>query len=218
MLIPDGRYPAVVVPMECEDGVTRLAQWGLASTGTRQIVIYFAITEGPYAGLRMPWFGSFTEKSFELTLKALRYCGFVGDDLTKLDAQPLDQQVEITVERDDYNPDRPRSKISFINPPGGVAMRLKTPMSEQDIRAWAGKMKKSLQGMAPIKGPKVNRDELPMFSMPQDHDAPPSNGRSAQERDPFAPGGSVPPDDYRGRPDQEAVGPGTYSPDDDLPF
>jgi hypothetical protein len=91
--MPPGYYKA--------RAVERNGQWAhfdTARTGSHHVVVMFEIVRGPYSGRKIPWFGFFTERSWERTLEGLRRCGFQGDDLATLNAQRLDAMVSVKVE------------------------------------------------------------------------------------------------------------------------
>lgn len=88
-----GTYKAVAVPVDV-DGMSTYAQFGMTKGGngkapTKQVAVQFELLEGPAAGARLTWFGYFTEKTWQRTVEALRYCGFKGDDLMDASAQQL---------------------------------------------------------------------------------------------------------------------------------
>lgn len=115
----------------------RSAQLGKAGTGTVQVAVELEVIEGNYAGQHATWFGFFTEKTQERTLESLRLLGWQGDDLS--DLKGIDRNdVKIVVEEETYN-GKTTAKVQWINAPGGMA--LKDPMSADQAKAFAAKMK-----------------------------------------------------------------------------
>jgi hypothetical protein len=73
MAFPDGKYLA--------RGVN--ASLGKTKNGGEQVAVEFELKDGPGVGQRITWFGSFAnDKATEITVKALRNCGWDGDDLS----------------------------------------------------------------------------------------------------------------------------------------
>jgi hypothetical protein len=139
-VIPAGVYPA---------RPTR-HQWGYTEGGKEQVLVEFQITgDTPEAGTSLAWFGYFTDKTWERTLEALRYCGWEGDDLANLGE--LDKDVEIVVEHEDDESGVTRAKVRWVNKPGGGRVQLKKPMSEGELRHFAASMKNRAKNARPTK-------------------------------------------------------------------
>jgi hypothetical protein len=129
-VIPAGVYPA---------RATR-HQWGYTEGGKEQVLIEFQITgDTSETGTLLAWFGYFTDKTWERTLEALRYCGWEGDDLAAIGE--LDKDVEIVVEHEEDESGVVRAKVRWVNRPGGGRVQLKKPMSEGELRHFAASMK-----------------------------------------------------------------------------
>ncbi len=148
-LIPEGTYEAHVIQVKDETDRLVWAQWGKTKTGKHQIYLAFEITqEGQYQGRKLPWYGYFTDRTFDRTLESLTYCGFEGDDLATLTSQKLDKPVEIVVEHEEVSRDDDdasadpilRARIRWINEPGGGS-RLKEPLSEQEVNIVAAQLR-----------------------------------------------------------------------------
>lgn len=142
-LIPEGYFEARAVRVKTDSGEEVWAQWGRASTGTQQVLITFEITdEGDWKGVRLPWFGYFTDASWERTVESLTHCGFQGDDLSALNSQQLDQPVSVKIEHEQSQSDgRLYARVGFVNARGGGGVKLKNPMSANDVRGFAASMK-----------------------------------------------------------------------------
>lgn len=168
-MIDPGTYKAVAI---AED-----VQFGKAKSGTKQVAIPFRVTEGDFAGHVITYFGFFTDKTWKRTLEALRYCGWKGDDLSELG--PLDQEVEIVVEHEEYD-GKTRAKVAWVNRIGSGRVQLQDPMGDDELRQFAAQMRTRAQGVPEAEGP-------------------PANGSSGGGGHPFAPdsdfGGPAPEDD-----------------------
>ena len=100
-------------------------------TGNEQVAIQFEIVEasgaGDEAGDSRTYFGTFTENALEITEKAMRACGWEGDDLREFkraaDAGDLGA-VELVIEEELYKGEW-NTKIRFINAPGGGRFKFK---------------------------------------------------------------------------------------------
>jgi hypothetical protein len=151
MIIDIGRYTA------------RATEWqmGIAETGTEQVAVTFEVVEeGPFSGHTITWFGFFTEKTSERTIKSLFACGWEGDDLTNLTG--LDRnEVEIVVDHDVHKNER-RAKVKWVNRPGAGSFVMKNPMNDAQKKALASKMKGLVlsmrkEGVAPSRAPSQPR-------------------------------------------------------------
>lgn len=101
-------------------------QMGTSKSGTEQIAVSFRIldpqTKEP-TDTTIQWIGNFAnDKSFEITAKALRACGWQGDDLE--DLRGIDSEiVELDVQWDEYDGKR-RLRVKWVNRPGaGVVFK-----------------------------------------------------------------------------------------------
>ena len=151
-IIPEGYYTAVAVHQNGEDG-NLLARFGESGNGTKQVLIYFEVIEGDYAGTRVPWFGFFTTAAWQRTIESLRYCGLKGDDLSTINQQELNQRVTITIEHNEQG-DKVYPRVSWVNRPGGSTIKLKKPMGTNELRGFAAQMKSYLQQVEEVAGEK----------------------------------------------------------------
>lgn len=155
-LTPEGKYTAVVVPVEQEDDGTHKVRWGEAETGTKQCLLYFKIVEGDHTGRVEPWFGYWTPDAWKRSMEALRYCGFTGDDLMDADNQPLDQKVQIVVEHNTPpGKDTAYARVAFVNKTGSGTIKMKKPMSPNDLRTFAAQMKSYANQVPAVEGERV---------------------------------------------------------------
>jgi len=152
-LIPPGYYAAVAVPVQTEDGAV-WAQFGTSQQkGTRQVYVAFAIIDGDHAGRRLGWFGYFTDGAVDRTIESLRLCGLKGDDLANAMFGPLDQEVQVVVEHEEYD-GKVRAKVAWVNAPGGGAFRMANPMKSDELRKFSATMKGKLKGKPEVAGAK----------------------------------------------------------------
>lgn len=197
-IVPKGFYRAVAVP-QVVDGVEFSAQFGDTKDGLPQVVVLFAIIDGPWSGRRLYWFGFFTEKSAKRTIESLRFCGFKGDDLSALLSQKINQEVSITVGHNDWE-GKVTARVDWVNAAGGGgAIKLERPMAKDQLRLFAAKMKMHIKGVAEVAGQAA---EVP---------APGSQPASA----PAEPAGDQEGAPWGGEPQGQRSGP---RPDDDIPF
>jgi hypothetical protein len=115
-------------------------QFGYTKDNKEQVLVDFRIVEEcEFNGWVLPWFGFFTDKTWDRTLESLHHCGWVGDDLS--DIGVLDQEVEIVV---DIEPDLEgvdRNKVRWVNKIGAGRITLQKPMVGNDLKMFAAKMK-----------------------------------------------------------------------------
>ncbi len=159
-MIAAGRYRAVAVPVTTDDG-DFWAQFGVSSNGNEQVVVNFEILDGEHAGETMAWFGSFTDKTADKTLEGLRNCGWRGSDLATASTGPLEQEVSIVVQEEEYQ-GKVRSKIRWVNRPGGGgAFKLEKPMARNDMKMFSSKMKAKAASIPEVKGAAPDRSVPP---------------------------------------------------------
>ena len=158
-IIPEGKYNAVAVRQEGEDG-SHVIRFGVAGEKkTKQCLVYFEILEGEHRGERLPWFGFFSKAAWKRTVEALKYCGFKGDDLTTVADQELNQKVQVVVEHNEREKDgdvRVYARIAWVNRIGSGAIKLNAPMSKDDVRAFAAQMKSYLSEVKDVEGEPID--------------------------------------------------------------
>lgn len=129
-LIPAGTYPARATG-EYEFGISE-------SSGNEQVGLAFRITQGDHIGRVLSWYGFFnSEDNAKRTIKSLRACGWKGENLSDLSGI-TEQDVNIVVEIDDYDPENPRNKIAWVN---GSGVAMKHVMNEQQKKALSARMR-----------------------------------------------------------------------------
>lgn len=128
-MLPEGTYRA--------QGIQ--ASLTAAGNGTEQVAVVFNIVDpAEFVNQKITWFGFFTEKTLERTFKALRLCGWEGDNLADLSGVDANQ-VDIVVEHESYE-GKTRARVLWVNEAGsgGVAIR---PMAEAQAKAFAAKLR-----------------------------------------------------------------------------
>lgn len=146
-MIPEGIYRAK----------TLTAALGETKSGKEQMAIDFGLVDGPSAGQRITWYGGFmSDKAVEYTVKALRACGWKGDDLSAVGE--LAEEVEIVVQHEDYE-GQMRAKVKYVNPLGGAA---RNAMAADKAKAFAARMKARIAQVG--KAAPSQREEPPPHS------------------------------------------------------
>lgn len=160
----------------------RARSWelGFTESGKEQIWIELEIVDegSVVATERISWYGYFTDKTFDSTIRALRTMGWTGFDLS--DLQGLDaNEVEIVVEHEEYPAGSGKlyPRVRWVNRPGAGGM--KKPMSPEEKRAFASHVKGRIVAADQSSGNSTARprqasplDERPP---PTDRDAPPTS-------------------------------------------
>lgn len=147
-LIPPGNYAA------------RPVSWQLGTTkeGKPQVEVAFVITQAcEHTGEPISWFGFFTDKTFETTVKALQLMGFDSDDLSTInEVGPQDVEVSLKIQHEQYE-GKTQARVRWVNDPnfGGLVSKR---MDEADAKAFAKNMRAQ---MAALKKPKAALDDTP---------------------------------------------------------
>lgn len=192
-LIPVGHYRGVAVPVNI-DGAEFWAQFGETKAGAPQVAITFAILDGPHAGRRAPWFGSFSADAIKRTIESLRYCGFKGEELADLLTQKINQEVSITVEHNEWQ-GKVTAKVAWVNAAGGGGLKLAKPLAKDALRLFSAKMRMHVKGVAEVNAPAATAPTAAL----QAATPPPEPAAAAEDRgdDPWSgyAGGAAPSDD-----------------------
>lgn len=121
------------------------AALGETSTGKEQIAVEFeTLDEEGAPGEHITWFGFFTEKSLEHTVRALRVCGWRGDDINNLDGIS-DNEVSLVVEHEEYE-GKVSAKVKWVNAPGG-GIALKSTLDAGRAASFAATMKSRIRAI-----------------------------------------------------------------------
>jgi len=128
-MIPEGKYRA----RGCEGALAE------TSSGNTQVAIDLEITEeGEHEGQHRTWYGSFSEKAMERTLKSLRLLGWEGDDLSNLTG--IDRNdVWVTIVHEEDLEGNPRDRAAWIN--GSPGLAISKPLDQESAKAFAERMK-----------------------------------------------------------------------------
>lgn len=125
-----------------ENGVyrARASSGALGETkgGKEQVAVEFEVLDDGFHGQRITWFGYFTDKTTEGTLRALRTMGWRGDDLSDLGGIQ-DNEVSLVVEQEEYE-GKWTAKVRWVNAIGG-GVGLKAPLSPDKAKAFAARMR-----------------------------------------------------------------------------
>lgn len=153
------------------------ASFGTATTGNPQVAVTFNFTDPTLAGRSMTWLGTFTEKSEDITLEALRNCGWKTDDLTDvvgpLDKSGLaDNEVDLVIVEDNYTDKatgemKSSLKIRWVN--RGGRFKFQQPLDQGGLAALSARMKG-----AAIKSRQAHEAGSKPKTEPW-HDAPPAD-------------------------------------------
>jgi hypothetical protein len=98
------------------------------------------IDDGEHGGKRLTWYGFFTDKTTETTLKALRTLGWAGDDLSNLAGIDANE-VDVVIAHEEDQEGHLRVRVRWINALGSGGLQLKTRMDEGQAAAFAERMK-----------------------------------------------------------------------------
>jgi hypothetical protein len=172
------------------------AALGETETGKEQIAVRFDLLD--LEGQSITWFGYFTEKTTESTIKALRTAGWKGSDLMDLSdlCNPeTTPEVHLVVEHESYtNPQtgqtKVQAKVRWVNGSGGLA--LKKALDPNKAKAFAARMKAQVAAYdrsAGTPAPKAKpQQRRPADGPPMEHLEQQSGGAPGGEDDiPFAP-------------------------------
>jgi hypothetical protein len=137
-------------------------RWGRAKSGSEQIALTFALVDnGKPTNATIEWVGGFgSDDSAKITLRALRACGWSGDDL--LDLRGInDCDVEIDVQRDEYQGES-RLRVRWVNKPGSGRLTFKEQLDDRSKKALAARMRSLVSGSAQrATGRRWSDDDLP---------------------------------------------------------
>lgn len=159
---------------------------GYTNGGKEQVAVQFALLDeqGAETGERITWYGYFTEKTQERTLRALRTAGWAGTDISQLDGLGS-RDVELVVKHEEYN-GKWAAKVAWVNEPGSGGLALSEPMPADKAKAFANRIKGDVVALDRANGGKAQDKKKPSprtNARPGNPDeAPPPTDRD----DPFA--------------------------------
>lgn len=114
---------------------------GVSSTGKEQVAVSFVVDADTETERFLAWYGYFTDATAERTIEALRFMGFEGDDLTRLEG--LDKNTVELVLEDEVYEGQIREKVQWVNRGGGALV--KTPLVGDKASAFAASMKEKFK-------------------------------------------------------------------------
>jgi hypothetical protein len=116
--------------------------------GKEQVAVEFELLDEGFVGQKITWYGYFTEKTWERTIKSLRACGWYGDDISQLDGLSANE-VSLVVEREEYE-GKVRAKVQWVNSlDGGIAV---APMAPERAKRFAQTMRGQILAMEKAEG------------------------------------------------------------------
>jgi ribosomal protein L12E/L44/L45/RPP1/RPP2 len=109
--------------------------------GKPQVAAEFELHDDEHKGKRLGWYGQLSsDASIEFTVKALRAAGWTGTELSDITFDG--RECVLVVEEEQYEDEagvHSRTKVKYVNPAGGVAV--KAPMDPDKAKAFAAQMK-----------------------------------------------------------------------------
>ena len=162
---------------------SKAKEWvlGESENGKPHIAISFHIKD-PLDGVEkfVGYRGFFTEATTERTIESLRYLGFEGDDLSKLEG--LDKnEVELVIEDEEYTKEGDPgptlfTRVQWINQVRGPQVKVK--LEGEKLGSFAALMKNAFRAHDAAAGKRVTR--------PAAAKAAPSSGPKGEEPPPMA--------------------------------
>jgi hypothetical protein len=127
---------------------------GETQKGDPQAVITFAFTDkaGPQ---KITYYGSFSEKARQYTIKNLITCGLKGNN--PAGDLEIGKQVEIVVEIETDDKDKNRAKVKFINDPGAARKVIAPDLAKAKLSALEGAVMAARSAMPT----KQDSDDIP---------------------------------------------------------
>ncbi|HZL99005.1 MAG TPA: hypothetical protein VFD43_02035 [Planctomycetota bacterium] len=130
-------------------------QFGFTEKGNEQVAVAFTLLVEPYVNAQITWFGYFTDKTVETTLKALRNCGWQTDDLNDLTGVDA-REVDLVIESEEDQQGRLRARVRWVNQVGGK-VKLNNTMSPEQRVSFASRMKGTVVAHRDGTAPKAPR-------------------------------------------------------------
>lgn len=166
--VPEGNYPVKATKHKI----------GEAGTGNKQIGVRLIITDGALKGnASLIWYGTFTDKSEDMTIRGMRALGFQGDDLTKMDTL-YDGEAIAVVEHERNQDGKMIAKVKWLN---GADIAMKKELDDNELAAFAKKMRGALQ-KRPSAAPAAKKDDGFDGRGPDRGDPAPRDDRGRQGR------------------------------------
>jgi hypothetical protein len=153
----------------------REAALGETDAGKEQVAVLFDLLD--LQGQTINWYGYFTEKTEQSTIKALRTAGWTGTDLLDLSGLcPGSVEVYLVVEHETYtnpttNETKTTAKVRWVNGAGGLS--LKKALDPNKARAFAARMKGQITAYDRAAGtPKAPAPKRAPVTTPDDEQSP----------------------------------------------
>ncbi len=174
MELANGRYKA------------KARQWALGETGSGnpQVAVLFDLLDEGVTG-SITWYGFFSDKTFEHTMKGLRACGWQGSDLAELESPEAGvntNEVSLVVEnkvKEIVDPETNETRqvtypeVRWVNNLGGGNLSLKAPMQSDKVKAFAESMKARILAMDLGKPPAPGAVKQPSRPVSKPASSPP---------------------------------------------
>lgn len=109
----------------------------ITANGKEYVEVAFEILEPGYEGNTIKWRGYFSgEKNTNITLRALRTCGWQGSDL--MDLSTVGADVSLVLDNETYD-GKTHLRVKWVNHPGGA--ELVSQLDPERAKRFAAKMK-----------------------------------------------------------------------------
>lgn len=128
-LIPEGTWRG--------RGVT--AVLGYTSQDNPQVGVELALApdqDDDVDGRHITWYGQFSEKAEQFTLKTLRTLGWAGDDISDLSGIDANE-VDVVIAHEQDLQGEWRARVRFVNPIGSGGVAMKNKMTAEQAKAFA---------------------------------------------------------------------------------
>ncbi len=114
-------------------------EWALGESqaGNPYVAVSFKVKDTDGEEKFVAWRGSFTDKTTDRTIESLRFMGFEGDDLSKLEGLNKNE-VELVVEDEEYEGEL-FARVQWVNKPRGPGV--KVALEGQKLSSFAAQMK-----------------------------------------------------------------------------
>lgn len=157
--------PASAYRVKCVDHA-----WGFTSKDKEQIGLQLQIVEGDHAGKLITYYGFFTDKTEEHSLKAMRALGWVGNDIQKMESMYTKEAMAV-VEHETDDDGQLRARVRWIN---GVGVMMQKRMEGADLAKF-GKRISGLAARLASGGGGTSTGAARLGSVPNDGVPPPAD-------------------------------------------
>lgn len=114
-------------------------------SGKEQLAIEFVLFDNQgMEGEHVTYFGSFSDAAWDITIRALRTCGWTGADLSDLSGVDANE-VSLVLEEEEWE-GRTRVKVRWVNAPN-QGMAIKAPLAADKAKAFAAQMRARILAM-----------------------------------------------------------------------